>query len=126
MFQIVYEYEQPWPEDGTLVVKMPSISREIKVSPASARRKANGYLTCEVAMALRPGDPALVCGARPMWRMPILLQLPHWGPVATLGSVDVDALTRDVIPLTPEQITSIQAQAHAIATRLTPEAAPAS
>jgi len=125
VIQIVYEYEKSWPEEGALWVETPSIAGEVKVSPLSARRKANGYLTSEVAMAMRPGEPVLLWGSRPVWRMRINLHLPDLGPISLQQTLDVDAQTREVIPLSPDTIAALQGQAHAIASRLTPETAPA-
>lgn len=125
MIQIVHTYEKNWPEEGALWVEIPSIAGEVKVSPLSARRKANGYVTCEIAMAMRPGEPVLVWGERPVWRMGIYLHLSDLGPIALRESIDIDAQTREVIPLPPDKISSLQKQAHAIASRLTPETAPA-
>ena len=54
------------------------------------------------------------------------LHLHGLGQVTTLGFIDVDALTKAVIVLSEEQIHKMRTRAHAIATRLTPAAAPAS
>ena len=69
---------------------------------------------------MEAGEPTRVWGERPIWRMPIYLSLRGWGQVAKLGAVDVDALTREVLELTHEQIIEIQDRADAIASRLTP------
>ena len=55
----------------------------------------------------------------------IPLHLPDLGPISLQATIDVDAQTREVMPLSSEQISTLQAQAHAIAARLTPETAPA-
>lgn len=125
VIQIIYEYKKNWPEEGTLWVETPSIAGEVKVSPLSARRKANGYLTSEIAMAMRPGEPVLLWGQHPVWRMHIYLHLPDLGLISLRETIEVDAQTREIIPLSPEQITRLQEQAHAMASRLTPETAPA-
>jgi len=95
---------------------------EIQVSPDSARRRANGYLARYVALAMEAGDPVLVWGQKPVWRMAVYLTLRGWGQVAKLGEIDVNALTREVLPLSNPQITEMQDRADAIATRLTPTA----
>ncbi len=125
MFQVVYEYAEPWPQEGALKVGAPPISGEIKVSPESARRRANSYLSMDVAMEFQPGEPVLLWGEEPVWRIPVHLHLPSLGQVTTLGFIEVDAMTRAVIILSEEQINKMRARAHAIATRLTPAAAPA-
>lgn len=61
------------------------------------------------------GHPALVVGDRPVWRVPACLHLPNLGEVATLGSIEVDVLTGQVMEPSPEQITLMQDRANAIA-----------
>ncbi len=123
MFQIIYECSEPWPEEGSLRVEIPQFRAEISVSPDSARRRANGYLGRYVAMALRSDNSMLVLGGeRPVWRMSIDLYRRKLGKVATLGTIfeiNVDALTREVIPLSAEKIESIHTRANDIISRLT-------
>lgn len=96
------------------------VQGEVQVSPDSARRRANGYLARYVALAIEASDPVLVWGQKPVWRMAVYLTLRGWGQVAKLGEIDVNALTREVLPLSNPQITEMQDRADAIATRLTP------
>ncbi len=119
MFQVIYEQPNSWPETGLFTVKTPPLEVEIAVSPDSARRRANGYLARYVALAMETGEPALVWGENPIWRMPVYLTLRGWGHVATLGEIDVNAQTREVFPLSSTQITEMQDRADAIAARLT-------
>jgi len=120
MFQVVYEYREPWPVEGALKVKAPALEGEIQVPPDSARRRANGYLARYVALALEAGEPMLIWGDRPYWRMSIYLNLRGFGQVARLGEIVVDAMTREVLQLSKEQILEMQDRADAIASRLTP------
>ena len=120
MFQVIYEQATTWPESGGFTVKTPPLEVEIQVSPDSARRRANGYLARYVGLAMEAGEPALMWGQKPVWRMPIYLTLRGWGQVAKLGELDVDALTREVFPFSHTQIKEMQDRADAIATRLTP------
>lgn len=85
------------------------------------RRHAQGYLTEHVAMALRPGEPVLVWGDKPVWRTPVWLYLRGHGQVAAVGSLDVDAATGEVIPLSSDQIRGMQDRADAFARRLAPQ-----
>ena len=119
MFQVIYEQTASWPESGAFLVKTPSLEGKIEVSPDAARRRANGYLARYVALAMEAGEPALVWGQRPVWRMPVHLTLRGWGQIAKLGEIDVDARTREVLPLSPTQIIEMQDRADAIAARLT-------
>jgi|688.fasta_scaffold150698_3 hypothetical protein len=95
------------------------IQGEIQVSPNSARRRANGYLARYVALAMEANDPVLVRGPRPVWRMTVYLTWRGWGQAAKLGEIDVNALTREVLPLSHTQITEMQERADAIAACLT-------
>lgn len=124
MFQIIYEYGEPWSDNCPLRVETPQLSFEISVAPDVARRRANGYLGMNVAMSVLAGEPALLLGDPPVWRMSANLHLPDFGFVATVGSIEVDALTGQVLPLSLEQITLMQDRADVIATRLTPTADP--
>ena len=96
-----------------------TLQGEIQVSPDSARRRANGYLVRYVALAMEASDPVLVWAAKPFWRMAVYLNLRSWGQVANLGEIDVNALTREVVPLFKTQIIEMQDRADAIAARFT-------
>jgi hypothetical protein len=124
MFQVVYEYQKPWPKDGPLRVEA-QFSGEITVSPAVARRRAAGFLGGHVTMMVLAGEPTLVLGEQPVWRVPACLHLPGLGEVTTVGTVDVDALTGKVIPPSPDQISTMQRRANDIATRFTSPTTPA-
>jgi hypothetical protein len=119
-FMVQLAVSRRWPSEGTLRFEVPGVTGEISVSPDLARRRAKGYLSREVALAFRPGEPVLVWGSRPVWRMTIHLFLRGYGQVAELGVVEVDAISGEVIPLAPAQIAAMQGQANAIARRLTP------
>ena len=124
MFQIVYEQLSEWPENGPLVIEAPAINTEILVSPDSARRRVNRYLSTYVSMTTYAADPILnINDKRSCWRLSIHMRLPEIGHVATLGVIDIDAMTCEIIPLSNERIRSIQDQANDIIARLTPEAA---
>ncbi|MEM7127711.1 MAG: hypothetical protein AAF702_15360 [Chloroflexota bacterium] len=115
MIQLLYEYSQPWPVAGPMRLESPPIALDIPISPDSARRRVNGYLTMYVSMALVGADPVLVMKERkPFWRVSMNLRWPGWGYISTLGHVDVDAQTRDVVPLSIEQIQRIQDKADAL------------
>ncbi len=99
MIQLVYEVQETWPQEGALTLRVPTMEAMIRITPAAAQRRAKGYLTAEVAIAFRPGEPVLVWGVRQVWRMPVYLHLRGCGQVGHLGTIDVDALTGEVIPL---------------------------
>ncbi|MBV7326884.1 hypothetical protein KFU94_01220 [Chloroflexi bacterium TSY] len=125
MFQVVYEYTEPWPQAGPLRVKG-QFSEEIAVKPEEARRTANSYLGLEVGMALRSNNPMLVLGGEhPIWRLAVDLYWYGFDKVATLGTIDVDARTDKVVPLSNEEIMHLREKANDIVSRLTPTAEPA-
>ena len=126
MVQVVYEYREPWPAAGSLHLQVPPLEAEILVSPTLARRRAKGYLTAEVALVFRPGDPMLIWGQRRVWRMPVYLHLRGFGPVAVLGTIDVDAMTGDVVMLDPTETAAMQERADEIAAHFAPSPAAAS
>lgn len=121
MFQVVYEYADPWPQQGGLQIQPPAMNTAIAVSPDAARRKVNGYLATQVSMSLLAGKPVLVMGQRPVWRVPLEMRLDDCGHVATFGVIEVDAQTHELLRLSPKQIRLIQDQLNELLTRLTPE-----
>lgn len=123
MLQVLSEHHISWPAQGPLDIQTPPLSVRVEIAPAVARRRANGYLGAQVGMALLANTPRLFVGDQPCWRFDIDLHLPHLGKVATLGAIDVDALTGEVVKLSAAQITDLQDRADVIAARLTPETA---
>ena len=100
MVQILHEQAIEWPVNGPLHLEAPALSVEVAIAPDVARRRANGYLGSEVAMSMLAHKPRLVVDGQPLWRFDIDLCLPELGYIATLGSIDVDAMTGAVVPLT--------------------------
>ena len=82
------------------------------ITADAARRKANGYLTAYVSLFIKAGSSIFIPGEIPLWRMTTFLRLRGHGWVATVGFIEVNALTREVVPLTPEQITEMKGRAH--------------
>ena len=113
MFQIVYEYTNPWPKEGPLRMEL-QYAGEIAVSPDQARRRANGFLSREVALFAEADTPVLMLGSRPIWRMNVHLMLRGKGDLGQIGILDVDAVTGEVIPLSEQQIREIQIHARTI------------
>ena len=119
MIQVVYEVKEVWPMEGGLKLSVQTLEAEVTISPVMAQRRAKGYLTAEVALAFRPGDPVLVMGSRQVWRMPVYLHLRGCGQVGHLGAIDVDALSGEVLPLTQNQIAAMQERADELAAHFT-------
>ena len=115
MMEIVYEYAESWPKNGSLHVTVPSVTVDIPVSPDTARRRANGYLGVHVGLLLGTSDPRLIVGDPPIWKLAVNLHLPSIGYVSQVGTITVDAISGDVIPADDETIESIKDQAHDLA-----------
>jgi len=113
LIQVLYEYySQPWPDNGAINLESLPSSLEIPVSPDSARRCVNGYLTMYISMALHGAESVLILREQqPFWRVSMNLRWPGWGYLSTLGYVDVDAKTQEVVPLSTERIKQIQNKA---------------
>jgi hypothetical protein len=79
-----------------------------------ARRRANGYLSMEVSLFYSAVDGIFVPLARPIWQFSIEVRLPRLGALGIMGTIDVDAQTGEVIPLTPKQIKRIRERADAL------------
>ena len=80
-----------------------------------ARRIANGFLTGYVTMMVSGGQPTLILQKQPFWRVPAILTLPKVGEVSTLGCIDINAQTGNIIPLSSQQINRMQEIANVIA-----------
>jgi hypothetical protein len=79
-----------------------------------ARRKTNGYLSREVSLFCGATDGVLIPLTRPIWQFAIRFGLPRLGELGLLGTIDVDAHSGEVIPLTNQQIKRMRARADAI------------
>lgn len=82
------------PEKGPVKV---NLSFEIKVTAEEARRKVNRWLLNEVSYMIGAEPPTLVVAARTVWRVPAWIGFPSVGRVGTIGTVDVDVETGEMI-----------------------------
>ena len=125
MFQVMHDYQQKWPQNNPLRVKG-EFAQDIATPPTVAQRKANGYLAQYVTMMVIAGTPTLFLSQHPVWRVPAILALAGLGEVSTIGTVDVDAETGEIIPLPESQLVRMQEIAHALAARFALQATAAS
>jgi hypothetical protein len=79
-----------------------------------ARRQADSYLGTEVSLFYSATEGTFVPLARPLWQFLIRVRLPRLGTLGLLGTLDVDAQTGEVIPLTNKQIKRIRERADAL------------
>ena len=68
-----------------------------EIDAESARRKVTGWLVSDVGNLLIGDTPALMIADRAVWRVPVLLTSPSRGVIGTVGSVDVDAQTGEIL-----------------------------
>jgi len=79
-----------------------------------ARRQADSYLGTEVSLFYSATEGTFMPLARPLWQFLIRVRLPRLGTLGILGTLDVDAQTGEVIPLTNKQIKRIRERADAL------------
>jgi hypothetical protein len=91
----------------------------------TAQILANGYLADQVSLFAKADRPVWVAGARPVWRATVFLRLRGQGRVCDLGTLDVDAQTGAVVPLTKPQLQAMRKRAHDAAERTAVAATPA-
>jgi hypothetical protein len=84
------------------------------LTPEAARRRANGWLLDHVGNLLLAETPELVVGDQIVWRVPIVLTSPTRGHIGSVGAIDLDAISGEVI----SDSTTIE-QIHARAKQLT-------
>lgn len=79
-----------------------------------ARRKADSYLGAEVSLFYSATHGVFIPLNYPIWQFAIQVRLPRLGLLGIMGTLDVDAQTGEVIPLTGQQIKQIRERADAL------------
>lgn len=79
-----------------------------------AMLKASEWLSDNLTLHFSATDGIFVPLERPLWQFAIRFRLPRLDAVKPLGLIDVDARTGEVIPLTNQQLQTIQERVHAI------------
>jgi hypothetical protein len=70
----------------------------LQISAQEARRLVNHRIVPEIGTGLVAGEPDLtVSETDVIWRVPLHLSLPGLGELGQVGTVDVDALTGDIL-----------------------------
>ncbi|MEM7124792.1 MAG: hypothetical protein AAF702_00610 [Chloroflexota bacterium] len=79
------------------------------VLPYQAKIKVNAYMSNVVNFFFEAkGQPSLIQGRPPFWRVTTALRLPDDGKIADFGTVDVNAISGSVVALTEEEIKARQ------------------
>lgn len=95
-----------------------TISAELNYSAYAARRKVDTYVMNHISYMLFADDPQLLIQNKVYWRVPIVLSLTSQGRVGTVGTIDLDANTGQIV-ITHDQIEALKSNAEALATRST-------
>jgi hypothetical protein len=94
------------------------------ILPSQAKVKVTGYIAEHIAFfATAEDQPEWVESTPPLWRVATALRLRGQGKVCELGTVDVNSLTGDVLPLSDKEISLRQKRARHAAETVTPSAA---
>lgn len=102
------------PQTGHLEVNI-QLSANFNYSAEVSRRLVGRFVADEIGYLLRADMPTLVLAEKICWRVPIILALPHTGPIGTVGTIDVDVETGQRL-ITPNQILQITTHAETLAT----------
>ncbi|MEZ4657647.1 MAG: hypothetical protein R2911_08750 [Caldilineaceae bacterium] len=84
------------PETGTFEIRQ---TVTVNISAQTARRAVNRWLLMTVSTQMGAEEPSLVVNQRTVWRVPARFTAPHVGKVGTVGHVDVDVLTGELLRL---------------------------
>lgn len=112
--------DQPIPPDGPLNIEV-NISATVNISAEEARRKVNNFAHRDLSYLMRAEFPSLVAAGRVYWRVPIVLTLPSYGAIGTVGTIDVDVESGE-LNTNREHIMEIQRCAKELASRTVPKA----
>ena len=95
----------------------------VRVPAVVAKRKVNVFVCNEISYLMGGSTPELVRGEPTVWRVPVLLTFPKYGPVGTVGTIDVDAQTGELL-VTPSLVEEITHNAEMLAASLPSETGP--
>ena len=106
-------------------VRLQIVPSRVCVTAAVARRKVNRCVLDNVNYLMDGEQPVLAEMDRLLWRVPVVLTYPPQGVVGSVGFVDVDAESGELL-LTPKTIGDIWRNARALLANSAAEAASAS
>jgi hypothetical protein len=88
--------QTPVTNDAKRINLVVHISTEV-IAPEVARKRANGWLVDNVGNLLLAETPELLAGEKMVWRIQVVLSYPTRGRVGTIGTIDLDAVTGEVL-----------------------------
>ena len=103
------------PTGGRLEIDI-KVSAQVNFSALAARRKISRFVLSQISNLLHGGEPELVVAKRICWRVPIILSLPARGDIGSVGTIDVDVETGQILA-GPEHIERIAKHAEDLASR---------
>lgn len=102
------------------IVKVQILPWRVQITGLTAQRTVSRLVLDEVSHLMGGEQPTLVqTAAKLYWRVPIVLTYPTCGAVGTVGYIDVDTETGDLI-LPPGGLDALRNNARALAAHLPP------
>ncbi len=98
-----------------------TLTSKVNVTDSTAQRQVSRFLLDHVGNLLYGERPSLVAGRRLLWRVPIWIGLPTSGPLGTVGHIDVDANSGEIL-YTQELLENIVERSRALAQSAAPKA----
>ena len=103
-------------------VRLQIVPPRVCVTAAAARRKVNRFVLDNVSYLMGGEQPVLAETDRLVWRVPVVLTYPTQGVVGSVGFVDVDAESGELL-LTPKTVEDIKRNARTLLTNSPSETA---
>ncbi len=97
------------PRTGRLDIDI-KVTTEVNISAMAARQKVSRFVLSEISNLMHGSEPDLIVSDRVHWRVPVILSFPSRGDVGTVGAIDVDIETGQLL-ITPQLIAEITANA---------------
>lgn len=120
---------QSIPETGHLDLNV-QVSGMVMIAAREAQQRVTGFVTDRISYLMHGGEPQLLVASQShgeeqiRWRVPVLLSFPSYGPVGTVGYIDVN-IADGQLSSSEERVAEIETNARELAARLPLDAAPA-
>ena len=101
------------PQTGDIRLTI-EVSARQNFSAKSAQKLVRRFIADEISYLLRAGVPDLVVSEQLYWRVPVQMAFPDQGIVGTVGAVDVNVETGQML-ITPETIAEMTRHAERLA-----------